>query len=392
MPLQRGPMSFRMFDVTYRDEPAAWEPFIQALFSHTFTDYPIGNAASTHTGLVEHLDWTSHAVNIPRLLSRAGSVFPDHKSAYASFRVDTRKVPGRLLKQKVAEAVDEWKKSNNYTKKRVPKSIRNDITDNVRMDLIAQTPWVPQLIDIFVVQGDLDPLTRHQPLYLGILGGDSQADLLSGAVMRMVQEEGMSLQRHAFCPVDTDKIAVSDFALWLWFSSATGALPDTLDSCTLGRIEFITDQNVRIAVTESEDQMTLSQFARLRALGKTEKISRLRFSFVGGPDAIDTDEDHRPTFVVTLAFGADVTVEKLDIRLGVDAEDGDGHDGNDDLTAREFMTHERISRLLQLRDTLQSWVSAAAKDWADDFYTETFYPWFTSLGDSKEEGNESSSD
>lgn len=392
MPLQRGPMSFRMFDVTYRDEPAAWEPFVQALFTHTFTDYPIGNATSVHTGLVEHLDWTSREVNVPRLLARAGSVFPEHQTAYASFRVDTRKVPGRLLKQKVAEALDLWKKNNNYTKKRVPKSIRNDITDTVRTDLMAQTPWVPQLIDTFVIQGDKDPFTGHQPLYLGILGGDTQADLLSSAVLKAIQTEGMSLQRHVFCPVDTDQLSVADFALWLWYASATGDLPDTIDSCTLGRIEFITDENVRIAITESEDQATLSQFVRRRSLGEKEKIARLRFSFVAGPDAIDTPEESRPTFVVTLAFGADVTVEKVDIRLGAEAEDGDGHGENDDLTAREFMTHERISRLLQLRDTLQSWASAAAKDWANDFYTETFHPWFTSLGDSKEAGDEPHAD
>ena len=31
MPLQRGPMSFRLFDVLYRDEPASFDEFLTVL-------------------------------------------------------------------------------------------------------------------------------------------------------------------------------------------------------------------------------------------------------------------------------------------------------------------------------------------------------------------------
>jgi hypothetical protein len=128
-------------------------------------------------------------------------------------------------------------------------------------------------------------------------------------------------------------------------------------------------------------------------VGRKEAVARLRFSFTAGEDAINTPEDSRPVFILTVAFGGDVTVEKVDIRLGGEAEDGDGQGGMDDFTAREFMTHERISRLLQLRDTLQAWIAQSAKDWNDGFYTEEFTPWVTSLGDhSATEGGNSRDD
>jgi len=393
MPLQRGPMSFRLFDVLYRDEPASFDEFLTVLGDHTFGEYPTGSTASTHTGLVEHLDWTSTELNVPRLLSRTGSVFPDHKTIFFSFRVDTRKVPGRLLKQKVAEAVEAWKKESSYTKSRIPNSVRNDITENVRSDLIRQTPWVPQLIDAFLIQANANSATGKQPLILGILGGDSQADLFAGMLRAKTQEAGLSLLHHAFCPIDSDQIKAKDFARWLWYSSAVGSLPGVVDSYTAGRIEFVTDEDVRIAFTENEDSQKVSQHVRLRSVGRKEAVARLRFSFTAGEDAINTPEDSRPVFILTVAFGGDVTVEKVDIRLGGEAEDGDGQGGMDDFTAREFMTHERISRLLQLRDTLQAWIAQSAKDWNNGFYTEEFTPWVTSLGDhSATEGGNSRDD
>lgn len=195
----------------------------------------------------------------------------DHYLAF-TLRRDVRKVPGALLKNMVEKACGEWLQERPNLRK-VPKSRKQEIKDNIQAALLAKSLPQPSMVDVLwdtvrnivtVASTSTSVLDFVENEFARTFDGLHLVPIhpirraqrvLSGEYLFSLETANKATSSEVLSQISSNKWLGWDFLLWLMYQSAQGGSEYEIDQAGPLDIErsFVAFPDDRFVLTENTD-------------------------------------------------------------------------------------------------------------------------------------------